>query len=144
MLSRTWTQLTCSLAWSTRLWSINHTAKLPQLETQGPICCISIYHPVIGHGDQEVETSICFYIVCVTITYTYMLSCVQLFATPWTVAHQAPLSLGFSRQEYWNRLPFPFPGDLLNPGIKSTSPAFLALAGENFTTEPPGKHYSTY
>ena len=50
-------------------------------------------------------------------------SCVQLFATQWTVAHQAPLSMGFSRQEYWNGLPCPPPGDLPNPGIKPTSPA---------------------
>ena len=50
-------------------------------------------------------------------------SCVQLFATQWTVAHQAPLSMGFSRQEYWNGLPCPPPGDLPNPVIKPTSPA---------------------
>ena len=42
---------------------------------------------------------------------------VRLFATPWTVAHQAPLSMGFSRQEYWSGLPFPSPGDLPNPGL---------------------------
>ena len=46
---------------------------------------------------------------------------VQLFATLWTVAHQAPLSMGFSRQEYWSELPFPSPGDLSNPGIKPES-----------------------
>ena len=45
----------------------------------------------------------------------------QLFVTPWTVAHQAPLSMGFSRQEYWSGLPCPTPGDLPNPGIKHTS-----------------------
>ena len=48
---------------------------------------------------------------------------VQLFATPWTVAHQAPLSMGFSRQEYWSESPCPPPGDLPNPGIKPTFPA---------------------
>ena len=48
-----------------------------------------------------------------------MLSSVQLFATPWTIAHQAPLSLGFSRQEYWSGLPFPPPGDLLIQGWNS-------------------------
>ena len=48
---------------------------------------------------------------------------VQLFATPWTVAYQAPLSMGFSRQEYWGGLPFPSPGDLPNPGIEPRSPA---------------------
>ena len=50
------------------------------------------------------------------------LSRVQLFATPWTVAYQAPLSMGFSRQEYWNGLPFPSPGDLPDPGIEPGSP----------------------
>ena len=54
------------------------------------------------------------------------LSRVQLFATSWTVAHQAPLSMGFSRQEYWSGLPFPSPGDLHDPGIEPTSPALLA------------------
>ena len=56
--------------------------------------------------------------------------------TSWTVAHQASLCLGFPKQEYWNDLPFPNPGDLPNPGIKPTSPA---LAGRFFTTEPLGK-----
>ena len=51
---------------------------------------------------------------------------VQLFATPWTVAHQAPLSMEFSRQEYWSGLPFPSPGDLPNPGIEPSSPALRA------------------
>ena len=64
------------------------------------------------------------------------LSCVQLFATRWTVAHAAPLSMGFPRQEYWNGLPFPSPGHIPNPGIKPMSPA---LVGGFFTTEPPGK-----
>ena len=56
--------------------------------------------------------------------------------TPWTTVHQAPLSMGFSRQEYWSGLPFLSPGDLPKPGIKPVSPA---LAGRFFTTEPPGK-----
>ena len=54
------------------------------------------------------------------------LSRVQLFATPWTVAYQAPPSRGFSRQEYWSGLPFPSPGDLPNLGIEPWSPAFQA------------------
>ena len=58
------------------------------------------------------------------------------FVTPCTTAHQAPLSMGFPRQEYWSGQPFPFPGDLCDPGIKSASPA---SAGGFFTTEPPGK-----
>ena len=51
------------------------------------------------------------------------LSRVRLFATPWTVAYQAPPSMGFSRQEYWSGVPFPSPGDLPNPGIEPGSPA---------------------
>ena len=51
---------------------------------------------------------------------------VQLFVTPWTVAHQAPLSMGFPRQEYWSGLPFSSPGDLPDPGIKPGSPALQA------------------
>ena len=47
-----------------------------------------------------------------------MLSCVWLFVSPWTVAHQAPLSIEFTRQEYWSELPFATPGDLPNPGIE--------------------------
>ena len=58
-----------------------------------------------------------------------ILSCVQLFVTPWTVACQAPLSMEFSRQEYWSGLPFRTPGDLPNPGIKLLSLTSPALAG---------------
>ena len=64
------------------------------------------------------------------------LSCVRLFATPWTVAHQAPPSMGFSRQEYWSGLLFPSPGDLPNPGIKPRSPT---LQADSLTSEPPRK-----
>ena len=64
------------------------------------------------------------------------LSHVRLFAAPWTVAHQAPLSMGFSRQEYWSGSPFPSPGDLPNPGIKPGSPALQADA---LPCKPPGK-----
>ena len=66
------------------------------------------------------------------------LSWVLLFATPWTVACQAPLSMGFSRQEYWSGLAFPTPGDLLDPGIKPASLTSPTLAGGFFTTVPPG------
>ena len=69
--------------------------------------------------------------------------CVQLFATPWTVAHQAPLSVGFPRQEYWSALPCPPPGDLPDPGMEPVSPASPALAGGFFTPEPPRKPVST-
>ena len=66
---------------------------------------------------------------------------VQLFSTPWTVAHQAPLSMGFPRQEYWSGLPFPSPGDLPDPGIKLV---FHVLAGGFFTTEPAGMPINMY
>ena len=61
---------------------------------------------------------------------------VRLFATLWTVALQAPLFMGFSRQEYWSGLSFPSPGDLPNPGIEPGSPALQADA---LSSEPPGK-----
>ena len=64
------------------------------------------------------------------------LSHVWLFVTSWTVAHQAPPSMGFSRQEYWSGLPFPSPGDLPDPGIEPRSPTLQADA---LTSEPPGK-----
>ena len=75
-------------------------------------------------------------IKCKPTCCCYLLSCVQLFATPWTMAHQAPLSMGFSRQEYWSGVPFPPPGDLHDPGIEAASPA---LIGGFFTAEPLGK-----
>ena len=64
---------------------------------------------------------------------------VQLFASPWTVALQAPLSTKFPREEYWSRLPFPPPGYLPNPGIKPQSLVPPAWSGGFFTTEPCGK-----
>ena len=66
-----------------------------------------------------------------------VLSCfshVQLFATPWTIVHQAPLSMGFSRKEYWSGLPCPLPGDLPNSGIEPVSLMSPTLAGVFFTT----------
>ena len=61
---------------------------------------------------------------------------VQLFATPWTVAHQASLSMGFSRQEYWSGLPFPSPGNLPDPGVEPGSPT---LQADSLPSEPPGE-----
>ena len=66
------------------------------------------------------------------------LSRVRLFATPWIVAHQAPPSMEFSRQEYWSRLPFPSPEDLPDPGIEPRSPELRADA---LTSEPPSVDY---
>ena len=73
---------------------------------------------------------------------TCVLSCfshAQLFATLWTVAHQAPLCTGFSRQEYWSGLPYPFSGDLPDPGIEPASPVSPALQVDSLPTEPLGK-----
>ena len=64
---------------------------------------------------------------------------VRLFGTPWTAAHQAPLSVGFSRQEYWSGLPCPPPGDLPDPGIKPESPSLLHWQVGSLQLVPPGK-----
>ena len=69
------------------------------------------------------------------------LICVQVFATTWTVAHQAPLSMGSSRQEYWSGVPFPSPGDLPDPEIELRSPA---LQADSLLSEPPGKPVCLY
>ena len=77
--------------------------------------------------------------VCVCV---HALSCVQLFATPWTVDRQTPLSMEFSRQEYWSGLPFPSAGDLPKQVTETASLALQAvfcISGRFFTTEPPGK-----
>ena len=68
-----------------------------------------------------------------------LLSHVQLFAIPWTVIYQAPLSIEFSRQEYWSGLTFPSPGNLPAPRIEPVSPVSPALAEGFFTTAPSGK-----
>ena len=72
----------------------------------------------------------------------HMCSAVSDSATLWTAAHQAPLSMGFSREDYWSELPFPPPGDLPWPGIEPPTPP--ALAGGCFPTEPPGKPVCCY
>ena len=79
----------------------------------------------------------CYFLLQCRKVKVKSLSPVQLFVTPWTVAHQALLSIGFSRQEYWSRLPFPSPGHLPSPGIKPWSPA---LQVDSLLPEPPGKH----
>ena len=88
---------------------------------------LSVYGSLLNTLDVDVD-------VCV-------ISCVWLFATPWTVAHQAPLSIGFAKQEHWSGLPFLFPGDLPNQGIKPLAPA---LAGRFFTAELPEKPHIFY
>ena len=80
------------------------------------------------------NSSTSLFVVCCLVAK----SCPTL-ATPWTVARQALLSVGFSRQEYWSGLPFPFPGNLPDPGIKPMPPESSALAGGFFTTVPHRK-----
>ena len=72
---------------------------------------------------------------CTVYIHVFVCMC-SVMTNPWTMTCQAPLSMGFSKQGYWNRLPFPAPGDLSDPGIKPASPA---LAGRFVTTMPPGK-----
>ena len=71
--------------------------------------------------------------LCILLPIVKLLSRVRLFATPWTVAYQDSLSMGFSRQEYWSGLPFPSPGDLPDPGIEPRSPT---LEADTLTSEP--------
>ena len=92
---------------------------------------------IIQMADLE-KICIAHVIVNIYTTYCCLVAKSCLTVTPWTVTHQAPLSMEFSRQEYWNGLPSPLPRDLPDPGIKHTSPA---VAGGFFATEPPGKPY---
>ena len=87
------------------------------------------------------NTTSLFLLPCsgILVSCVCVISCFWLFATPWTVAHQPPLSMEFSRQEYWCGLPFPPPGDLPNPGTEPTSLASPAVEGGFFTTAPLGK-----
>ena len=85
--------------------------------------CLFIFYALIKSGYLAIFFQCSLYVRFVLSCF----SCVQLFAAPWTVAHQAPLSMRFSRQEYWSGLPCPFPGDLPNPDIESVSLGFLCL-----------------
>ena len=73
------------------------------------------------------------------LMFVCMLIHIDFFVTPCTVAHQASLSMKFSRQEYWRGVPFPPPGDLSNPGVEPASLASLTLEGRFFTAAPPGE-----
>ena len=84
------------------------------------------------HAETHTQMIVSVY-VCVCVCVLSHFSHVCLFVTLWTVTHQAPLSMGFSRQEYWSELPCPLPGDLPDPGIKPESLKPPALAGGFFT-----------
>ena len=83
-------------------------------------------------GAQKNKVSHCFHCFLIYLPWSH----VQLFMTPWTATRQAPLSMGFSRQEYWSGLLFPSPGDLPNPGIE---PGFPALQVDSLPSEPTEK-----
>ena len=112
---------------------ITHCSPFPDLFLGSRDCKILEEQMNRARSKQKPRRCVCKYPWAAVVE---SLSCVQLFVTPWTVAHQAPLSMGFSRQEYWSGLPFPPPRDLPNPGIEPSSPA---LASRFFTTEPAGK-----
>ena len=118
-------------------WPITYLVKLKlMLKAHGTIYRIISKGGVITKSlppDNNLSVSI------VLIVCAQWLSYVWLFATLWTVAHQVLLSMGFPRQEYWSRLPFPPPEDFPKSGIKAMFPAAPALVGKFFIIEPPGK-----
>ena len=120
----------CLQLWFSR--ACNTYFKVIYLSSNHYILVIVIYTFILYKNDI---CHLCIIFLCIYV-HTQSLSHVQLFVTPWTIAHQAPLSMGFPRQEYWRGLPFPSPGDLPNPGSEPSSPA---LSGGFFTTEPSGK-----
>ena len=139
--------VTCHL--TTRVWLSSHQFPSP---THG--CCVFLFYSlslwklivtfnallrrrILSSAVKEKwHTNIFMFLSCVWKS----LSCVQLFATPWTAACQTPLSMKFSRQEYWSGLLCPPPEDLPNPDIKPRSPA---LQADSLLTEPPGKPKNT-
>ena len=128
----------CKLEWRYRivillcLYSIIPFNRLPH----GIACLYISYTVYLGSPLESRITHIC------TPDYTRVgAQSFQLFATLWTIAHQAPLSMGFPRKEYWSGLPFSPSEDLLHSSIEASSPAFPALTKRFFTTEPPGKPY---
>ena len=107
-----------------------------QRQSREPLLCeMSMFTVVTGRDGNEKIKWLSFYSIKITVCVCVLAQSVQLFATPWTVAHQAPLSMEYSRQECWSGLPFPPPGDLRHRGIKPESPVSPALAGRFFTTE---------
>ena len=93
--------------------------------------CLALCYPLLASVSFTCNRTLCLK------KKVKLLSYVRFFAILWTVAYQAPLSMGFSRRQYWSGLSFPSPGDLPDPGIKPASPALQADA---LHSEPPGKH----
>ena len=98
--------------------------------------CLSPTHTTVEECSLALVQLLQLIVVCVCVCVCVLLSHVQLFVTPWTVARQAPLSMKFCRQEYWSGLPFPPPEDLPNPGTEPRSPALWA---DSLLSNPPEK-----
>ena len=121
------------------VWAAGQLAQAP-FGPDFPVILLTIQDPVskflfcLNHPGQFLSESYPDNSEIFTMWCVQLLNHVQLFATPWTVAHKSPLPMEFSRQEYLRRVPFPTPEDLPNPGIKPTSLTSPALAGRFFTT----------
>ena len=102
--------------------------------TKGPEALL--FKPILSSFYHKASLTVLAFLL---LDEVKLLSRVQLFATPWTIAYQAPPSMGFSRQECWSGLPFPSPGDLPDPGIEPRSPT---LQADTLPSEPPGKPWS--
>ena len=113
----------CKRYLTSRKWDMAQLSPATSLQQMPPAMCW-----LMGHIQPA-----CLVPACVLGHF----SCVQLFETLRTAVCKAPLSMGFSKQECWNRLPFPPPGDLSHPGIEPTSPMAPALVERFITTEPP-------
>ena len=113
--------------------SVQHDLNFRRHEVIITVNFVTIHHLIQTHKKRKKNV---FPFVMRTSEPVKLLSRVQLLATPWTVAYQAPPSMGFSRPGYWSGLPFPSPGDLPNPGIKPRSPKLQENA---LPFEPPGK-----
>ena len=118
------------MPWARPLWASTSLTVKTYCKKSNEICIDSTLYFCIQTWVSPLEY------LCV---HTQSFSRVWLSATPWTIPHQAPLSMGFSRQEYWSGLPFPSPEDRPSPAIEPGSPTSPALADEFFTTKPPGK-----
>ena len=117
--------LACCSPWSCK--ELDMTEQMNWTELYHLLALGSL-HVFRSHWQSKISKMWLIRGVCVCVC---VYNCVLLFAIPWTVAHQAPLSMGFSRGKYWSELPFPSPGNLLDPGIETESPA---LARGFFTT----------
>ena len=134
-----WLAVTVSapVLWLPSLWN-GHNSGYPNIPERHRRKCLRerVCFKWAENSQQSISSRVIRKMVLIFGVKVKSLSCVWLFATTWTVAYQAPPSMGFSRQEYWNGLPFPSPGDLPNPGIKPGSPALQADA---LPSEPPEK-----